>query len=829
MKSFLFMLALGVLFFLSSCGSSTAPTTYTIGGLISGVTGTGLVLQDNGIDNLPISPGATSFIFATALTADSPYAVTVLTQPSSPAQTCVVTFGTGTVSATVNNIQIACNNNTFTIGGSVTGLSGTGLVLQDNGGSNLPISANGSFTFPSPVQRGSNYNVSVFSQPSGPAQTCQVSNGFGTNLNGNTTVIQVSCFTTTVTYTVGGTVSGLSGTGLVLQDNSGNNLPVSANGSFTFSTPVASGSTYSVTVYTQPSGPAQNCVVLGGGGAATANITAIQVNCTTVPFSIGGTISGLTGAGLVLQDNGGDNLPISSSATAFTFATQVASGSNYTVTVLTQPSGQTCTVASGSGTVTNAAITNVVVSCSGGAANVAVTVSGLLPNTRVVLQNNGRDDLSVASAGITTNFNSPVAGGSSYAVTVLAQPVGATCTVAPNGSGTLTSANVNIAVSCGNIIAIGEAHTCALTNVGQVLCWGLNDYGQLGNGTTTNSSVPQPVIELPHDVISISAGANSTCALTNAGVVWCWGGNAAGQLGDGTYTQSSEPVQVSDVTGTAALNEVAVISSGRDHACAATAAGAAYCWGDNSTGELGNGTDTSSNFPVPIPGLSSGVATISAGSGFTCAVTTAEAALCWGKGGSGQLGDGNGVDSASPVTVVDAIGQEPLGGVIAISAGFESACAVTSEETLLCWGTNAANQLGSGSTASQSSIPVQVLNSAGNAPLAGVIAISAGESNNCAVTSSGSALCWGENADREGGNDSSLSATGPAAVFGLLNGAVAIAAGNQYSCAVSIAGAAQCWGSTSNAQAADPVNDAATFSAPASAAGLGGVASLKLF
>jgi alpha-tubulin suppressor-like RCC1 family protein len=330
-------------------------------------------------------------------------------------------------------------------------------------------------------------------------------------------------------------------------------------------------------------------------------------------------------------------------------------------------------------------------------------------------------------------------------------------------------------------------------------------------------------------VTSISAGANSTCALTNAGAVWCWGDNAAGQLGDGTYTQSSVPVQVSDGTGTTALTGVAVISSGRDHACAATAAGAAYCWGDNSTGELGNGTDTGSNLAVPVPGLSSGVAMISAGSGITCAVTTAEAGLCWGKGGSGQLGNGNAVDSTSPVTVVDAIGQAPLGGVVAISAGFENACAVTSEETLLCWGTNTTNQLGSGNAASQSSIPVQVLNSAGSAPLAGVIAMSIGESNNCAVTSSGSALCWGENTNRKGGNGSSPSATGPADVLGLSNGAAAVAAGYEYTCAVSIAGAAQCWGSTLHGKDADPVNGAATFSYPASATGLDGIASLQLF
>ncbi len=248
MKSFLVLPALGISLLLASCGSTTTPTTYTIGGAISGVNGTGLVLQDNASDNLSISPGTTSFIFATALTAGTPYAVTVLTQPSSPAQTCTVTFGSGTVSASVTNVQIACANNTFTIGGTVTGRSGTGLVLQDNGGSNLTIIANGTYTFPTPVQRGSNYNVKVFSQPTGPAQTCGVTNGFGTNINGNAIDIQVNCFTTTVTYTVGGTVSGLSGTGLVLQNNSGNNLPIGANGSFTVSTAIDSGGPVSVSV-----------------------------------------------------------------------------------------------------------------------------------------------------------------------------------------------------------------------------------------------------------------------------------------------------------------------------------------------------------------------------------------------------------------------------------------------------------------------------------------------------------------------------------------------------------------------------------------------------
>lgn len=827
MKSFLFIPALGISFLLASCGSSTAPTTYTIGGAISGVNGTGLVLQDNAGDNLSVGPGTTSFVFATALTAGAPYAVTVLTQPSSPAQTCTVTFGSGTVSASVTNVQIVCANNTFTIGGTVTGLSGTGLVLQDNGGSNLTISANGTYTFPAPVQRGSNYNVTVFTQPTGPAQTCGVTNGFGTNINGNATDIQVNCFTTTVTYTVGGTVSGLSGTGLVLQDNSGNNLPEGANGSFTFSTPIASGSTFSVTVYAQPSAPTQNCVVSGGGGTANANITGIQVSCTTSTYTIGGTITGLSGSGLVLQDNGGDNLPVGASATTFTFPTQVASGANYAATVQTQPSGQTCTIANGSGTVTNAAVINVAISCSTGGANVAVTVSGLLPKTHVVLQNNSRDDLSISNPGITTNFNTPVANGSTYAVTVLAQPEGATCTVGSNGNGSLTSANVNIAVTCGNVIAAGRSHTCALTSAGVVLCWGLNESGQLGNGTTTNSTTPQPVIGLPNGVVSITAGDESTCALTGSGAVWCWGDNTSGQLGNGAYTQSSVPVQVLETTGNAPLSGVAVVTSGNNHTCAVTSDGAALCWGDNSSGELGNGTETSSNIPMPVASLSGGVATISAGSGFTCAVTTATGALCWGEGASGQLGSGNFTISTTPTMVMDFTEHAPLSGVVAISAGFDDACALTSSGALLCWGSNSNNQLGNAVSNSQSGFPSAILDSTGSAPIADVVAAAVGQSHVCALTSAGEALCWGDNAEGELGNGSNSSASSPVPVPGLSSGIAAIAAGSQHSCAVTSAGAAQCWGSNLDGQL-DNTN-IVTSSSPVTAMGAGGAAFLQLF
>ena len=195
-----------------------------------------------------------------------------------------MTNGSGTANANVTNVQVACSNVYYTIGGTVSGLTGTGLVLQDNGGNNLPVSANGSFKFTAAVASGAAYKVAVLTQPTG--QNCTVANGTGT-ANGNVTNIQVACSNLPpTTYTIGGTVSGLTGTGLVLQNNGGNNLPVSANGSFKFTTAVASSAAYKVTVLTQPTG--QSCTVANGSGTANANVTSVHVVCTNVYYTIGG-------------------------------------------------------------------------------------------------------------------------------------------------------------------------------------------------------------------------------------------------------------------------------------------------------------------------------------------------------------------------------------------------------------------------------------------------------------------------------------------------------------------------------------------------------------
>ena len=340
---------------ISNVTVTCAANTFTVGGTISGLSGT-VVLRNNGGDDLTVSANG-SFTFSAPVAQGSPYGVTVLTQPAG--QSCSVASGTGTVAgANVTSVVVSCAANTFTVGGAISGLSGT-MVLQNNGGDNLTISVNGGFTFATALANSSSYAVTVLTQPAG--QSCTVANGAGTVSGANVANVTVTC--TTNTHTIGGTVSGLSGTGLVLQNNGGDNFTVSANGAFTFSSAIASGSAYAVTVLTQPSNPSQICTVTNGSGSVgSSDVTNVAVTCVANSFTVGGTLSGLIGT-VVLQNNGRDSLTLSANG-GFSFAAALTNTSPYAVTVLTQPTRQTCTVANGSGTVAGANITNVTVSCA---------------------------------------------------------------------------------------------------------------------------------------------------------------------------------------------------------------------------------------------------------------------------------------------------------------------------------------------------------------------------------------------------------------------------------------------------------------------------------
>jgi len=272
--------------------------------------------------------------------------------------------------------------NTYPIGGAVNGLLGSGLVLQNNGADNLAVNFSGDVSFASALPSGARYSVSVFRNPSNPAQTCNVTNPTGTVGSAAVTSVAVDC--TTNSYSVSGTVTGLMGTGLVLRNTHTDNLSnpdsqaVTTNPSgisaFAFTGRVTSGANYTIGIGTQPSNPAQTCVIRNPLVTVTnANVVDIAIECTTnsvgnppTTFSIGGTVSGLaTGTSVSLLNNGGDGITVTTNG-PFAFSTPLASGTSYIVTVGASPSGETCTFGgqlSASGQVAAANITSVYLSC----------------------------------------------------------------------------------------------------------------------------------------------------------------------------------------------------------------------------------------------------------------------------------------------------------------------------------------------------------------------------------------------------------------------------------------------------------------------------------
>jgi alpha-tubulin suppressor-like RCC1 family protein len=331
-------------------------------------------------------------------------------------------------------------------------------------------------------------------------------------------------------------------------------------------------------------------------------------------------------------------------------------------------------------------------------------------------------------------------------------------------------------------IAAGGLHTCALTSVSAVKCWGRNVQGQLGDGTMTNRNSPVDVVGLANDVAKLVAGGGHTCALSSGGAISCWGFNFAGQLGDGTTTNRSRPVAVPGWE-----RNMAGVAAGEGHTCARSAGGGVKCVGLNAVGQLGDGTQANRAVPKNVARFAEGVVSVSSGLLHTCGLTAAGGVMCWGDNLDGQLGDGTTADRLSPVPVVGL-----AAGVKQISLGAYHSCALTGAGGVMCWGYNGVAGLGDGTTTSRAT-PVAVVGLA-----SGVAQVSAGLYHTCALTTAGGVKCWGNNANGQLGYGTTTSYLTAVGVFGLSSGVASIAAGDFHTCALTIAGGMKCWGSNFN-------------------------------
>ncbi|RZI55049.1 MAG: RCC1 repeat-containing protein, partial [Pseudomonas sp.] len=336
----------------------------------------------------------------------------------------------------------------------------------------------------------------------------------------------------------------------------------------------------------------------------------------------------------------------------------------------------------------------------------------------------------------------------------------------------------------GSVVA-GDNHTCAIVDPDRSLrCWGLNNKGQLGDGTTVTRVAPVLIPGMT-GVSQIALGDNHTCALLNDGKVKCWGFNDKGQLGQGDTVDKLVPTLVPGLSG------IIGVATGASHSCAVLATGSGVkCWGMNNYYQMGDGSTTDRLSPVDVGSLTS-VASIKGGGNHTCAlISPANTVKCWGRNNVGQLGD------TTTATRTAAVAVSGISGVTSLAVGYDHACAVQADQKARCWGYNANGQIGDGTNGNRST-SVQV-----NAASLGLVSgVYAGFYHTCAILAADSSVkCWGNNAQGQLGNGTTTNSSLPVVATGVVN-AQSMAIGWNHSCSVSaIDQTIKCWGANDKGQ-----------------------------
>jgi alpha-tubulin suppressor-like RCC1 family protein len=358
---------------------------------------------------------------------------------------------------------------------------------------------------------------------------------------------------------------------------------------------------------------------------------------------------------------------------------------------------------------------------------------------------------------------------------------GSNPTPTPNG-GTGTGGNTVLPVALANTIKVyaSESSTCALSASGSVSCWGDNTYEAVGFGTSASLQYAQLHPTLTSGVSSLSFVQDGGCAILS-GAVKCWGSNTGGLLATGNTIPSRTPIAIASLS-----SGISYIVSGQGHSCALTTTGAAKCWGYSNVGQIGDGSTSNRFLPVNVPTLSFGVSNLVAGALHSCAINSTGQVKCWGYGTEGALGNGT---TSSALVASDVPGLST--GIASLTAGNSHTCATTTAGAVKCWGKNNLGQLGDGSNTTRLS-PVNLVSLS-----SGISKVVSGPFSNhtCGLTTGGGVKCWGDGTYGALGQGANTSSSVPVDVVGLSSGVVDISMGNSFTCAALANGSVKCWGS----------------------------------